>query len=253
MELSLEGKVAVVTGGSKGIGLGIATAYAEAGAQVVIISRKADQLEDAAEQIGHGTTWLAANAGEEDQIEAALNEVLTRHGAIDVMVNNAAANPYAGPVVDVDLGRWDKTFKVNVRGPLYWSQVAWRLWMQEHGGSIVNISSVGGFTTNVQLGVYDITKGALIHLTQQLAAEMGPSVRVNCVAPGLIKTDFAKILWEGERGAEVAESYPMKRLGEPHDIAAAALFLASDQSTWITGQTIVVDGGGLISFSASAE
>ncbi len=249
MELRLDGKVAVVTGGSKGIGFGIATAMATSGAQVVIVSRKADQLETAAAEIGHGCDWLAANVGEPEQAEAAMAEVLRRHGSIDVLVNNAAANPYAGPTIDVDLSRWNKTLQVNITGPLVWTQLAWNLWMKEHGGAIVNISSVGGLTTNAILGVYDVSKCALIQLTKQLAAELGPKVRVNCVAPGLIKTDFARILWEGPRGGEVAEAYPLKRLGEPTDIAAATLFLASDAASWITGHTIVADGGGLVSFS----
>lgn len=246
MDLRLDSKVAVVTGGSKGIGRGIAQTCAEAGAQVVVVSRKADQLEAAAAEIGHGCDWIAANVGEPDQAQRCLEEVMTRHGAIDVLVNNAAANPYAGPTIDVDLSRWNKTLQVNITAPLVWTQLAWNLWMKEHGGSVVNISSVGGLTTSVILGVYDITKAALIHMTKQLASELGPGVRVNCVAPGLIKTDFAKVLWQGERGGRVAEAYPLKRLGEPEDIAAATLFLASSASSWVTGQTIVCDGGGLI-------
>jgi len=246
MDLRLDNKVVVVTGGSKGIGRGIAKTCAESGGQVVIVSRKADQLEATAKEIGLGVDWIAANVGEPDQAEQCLNEVMKRHGAIDVLVNNAAANPYAGPVIDVDLPRWNKTYQVNVTAPLVWTQLAWNLWMKEHGGSIVNISSVGGFTTSLILGVYDVTKAALIHLTKQLASELGPQTRVNCVAPGLIKTDFARVLWEGKRGATVAEEYPLKRLGEPEDIAAATLFLATDASSWITGQTIVCDGGGLI-------
>lgn len=247
MDMRLENKVAVVTGGSKGIGRAIAQACAESGAQVVIVSRKADQLEAAAKEIGGSCDWIAANVGEPDQSARCLDEVMRRHGAIDVLVNNAAANPYAGPTIDVDLPRWNKTLQVNITAPLVWTQLSWERWMKDHGGSIVNISSVGGLTTSVILGVYDITKAALIHLTKQLASELGPHTRVNCVAPGLIKTDFARVLWEGKRGAEVAEAYPLKRLGEPEDIAAATVFLASDASSWITGQTIVCDGGGLIS------
>src|SRR5688500_16581484 len=158
MDLRLDSKVAVVTGGSKGIGRGIALTCAEAGAQVVVVSRKADQLEAAAAEIGHGCDWIAANVGEPDQAQRCLEEVMTRHGAIDVLVNNAAANPYAGPTIDVDLSRWNKTLQVNITAPLVWTQLAWNLWMKQHGGSVVNISSVGGLTTSVILGVYDITK-----------------------------------------------------------------------------------------------
>ncbi len=247
MDLRLDNKVVVVTGGSKGIGRGIAQLAADSGGQVVIVSRKADQLEAAAKEIGHGCDWIAANVGEPDQAERCLQEVMHRHGAIDVLVNNAAANPYAGPTIDVDLARWNKTLQVNITAPLVWTQLAWNLWMKEHGGSIINISSVGGFTTSLILGVYDVTKAALVHLTKQLASELGPHTRVNCVAPGLIKTDFARVLWEGKRGATVAQEYPLKRLGEPQDIAAATIFLATDASSWITGQTIICDGGGLIS------
>lgn len=248
MELTLANKVAVVTGGSKGIGLATAHAFAQAGAQVVISARKADQLADAAAEVGHGCGSFVANAGEADQSEALMRHVMDTYGAIDVLVNNAAANPYAGPMIDVDLSRWNKTMQVNMAGPLVLTQLAWNLWMKEHGGSIVNVSSVGGLTTNAILGVYDVSKCALIQMTKQFAAELGPRVRVNCVAPGLIKTDFARILWEGEKGAEVAETYPLKRLGETEDVAAAVLYLASDAAGWVTGQTIVLDGGGLIKF-----
>ncbi|MFN0092851.1 MAG: SDR family oxidoreductase [Acidimicrobiales bacterium] len=249
MELRLDGKVALVTGGSKGIGKGIARSCADAGAQVVIVSRKAEQLEQAAAEIGGGCDWFPANVGEADQAEATIDAVLDRHGRLDVLVNNAAANPYAGPLIDADLGRWDKTFQVNIRAPFVWTQLAWRKWMQEHGGSVVMVSSVAGFRSDIQLGVYGVTKAALVKLTQQLAPELGPQVRVNCVAPGLIKTDFARILWEGERGKLVAERYPLKRLGEPEDVAAAALFFASDASSWITGQALILDGGGTLAFN----
>jgi NAD(P)-dependent dehydrogenase (short-subunit alcohol dehydrogenase family) len=165
-------------------------------------------------------------------------------------VNNAATNPYAGPTIDVNLSAWEKTLQVNLTAPLFWTQLAWQRWMKQHGGAVINISSVGGLSTNPILGVYDVTKAALIHLTKQLAAELGPKVRVNAIAPGLIKTDFARVLWEKGRGDQVAQAYPLKRLGEPEDVAAAALYLACDASSgWITGNTIVLDGGGLISFA----
>ncbi|MEO1062367.1 MAG: SDR family oxidoreductase [Actinomycetota bacterium] len=245
---SLEGKVAVVTGGSRGIGKAIAAAYAEAGARVMITSRKADVCEEAAAEIGHGCEWIAGNAGHPEVIEEVLDGTIDRLGGLDILVNNAGANPYAGPTIDVDLPRWDKTFQVNVTAPMFWTQAAWRKRMSEHGGVVVNISSVGGLATSPILGVYDVTKAALIHLTKQLAAELGPKVRVNAIAPGLIKTDFARVLWEGERGDEVAQSYPLGRLGEVEDIAAAALYLAADSGSWMTGQTMVLDGGGLVAF-----
>jgi len=244
----LDGRVAIVTGGSRGIGLGIAKALAAAGARVMITARKADALEAATREIDGDVAWRAGHAGRPEDIEACVEATLDRFGRIDILVNNAATNPYAGPTIDVDLPRWDKTFATNVRGPLVWCQTVWRKSMRAHGGSIINISSVGGLSTNPILGVYDVTKAALLHLTRQLAAELAPGVRVNAIAPGLVKTDFARVLWEGDRGDEVAKSYPLRRLGEVEDIAAGALFLAAESSSWMTGQTLVFDGGGLISF-----
>ena len=255
MDLRLDGKVALVTGGSKGIGREIATAYAQSGAKVMITSRKADACELAASEIGNGCEWFASNVGYEDQVESLVDHTLDTFGAIDILVNNAGANPYAGPTINVDVPRWNKTIQVNMTAPLVLTQLCWNKYMKESMGgcSIINISSVGGLTTHEQLGVYDVAKAGLIHLTKQLAAELGPKVRVNCIAPGLIKTDFAKILWDGERGAEVAASYPMGRLGETSDIAGCATWLAAETGSWITGQTIVMDGGGLIAFKKDTE
>ena len=253
MELRLDGKVALVTGGSRGIGKAIAHTFAEAGARVMIVSRKAEALEEAAAEIGHGCRWMVANAGDDAQAEAAVSATMSELGGVDILVNNAAANPYAGPMIDVDRPRWDKTLLVNVTAPLVWTQLAWQAWMRDHGGVVLNISSVGGLSTSPVLGVYDLTKSALIQMTRQLGAELGPGVRVNAICPGLVKTDFARMLWEGERGDERARQYPLGRLGEPDDIAAAALFLASDAGSWMTGQHIVLDGGGLVAFKAWDE
>ncbi|MBM4334609.1 MAG: SDR family oxidoreductase [Deltaproteobacteria bacterium] len=249
MALRLDGKVALITGGSRGIGKGIATAFARAGAQVMITSRKAEGCEAAAKEIGPSAHWETSNIGRPEDAERVIGATLDRLGRLDILVNNAATNPYAGPTIDVDLPRWEKTLQVNLTAPLFWTQLAWRRFMRENGGAIVNISSVGGLATNPILGVYDVSKAALIHLTKQLAAELGPRVRVNAIAPGLIRTDFARALWEGGRGDQVAKAYPLKRLGEPEDVAAAALYLADDASSgWVTGHTIVLDGGGLIGF-----
>jgi NAD(P)-dependent dehydrogenase (short-subunit alcohol dehydrogenase family) len=249
MEFRLDGKVALVTGGSRGIGKGIARAFAQAGAQVMICSRKAEACEQAAKEIGPGAHWEAGNISRPEDAERVIGATLERLGRLDLLVNNAASNPYAGPTIDVDLARFEKTLQANITAPLVWTQLAWRRVMKEQGGGIINISSVGGLGTNAILGVYDVTKAALIHLTKQLAAELGPRVRVNAIAPGLIKTDFARVLWEKGRGEQVAQAYPLRRLGEPEDVAAAALYLACDAASgWVTGHTLVLDGGGLIAF-----
>jgi NAD(P)-dependent dehydrogenase (short-subunit alcohol dehydrogenase family) len=245
MDLRLDGKTALVTGGSRGIGLAIARAMGESGARVMISSRKPDALEEAAATIKGDVAWFAANAGDPEATEACVAATMERFGAVDILVNNAATNPYAGPIIDIGIPAADKTVQVNQRGVLLWSQAAWRAWMSEHGGSIINISSTGGMSADGVIGYYDVTKAAVLHLTRQLAFELGPHVRANAIAPGLVKTDFARMLWEGESGEYVAKRLPLKRLGEPEDIAGAAVFLASDAASWITGTTIVVDGGSL--------
>src|SRR5688572_10625579 len=250
MDASLEGKVAIVTGGSRGIGKGIAAALASAGAQVMITSRNADSCKAAADEIGAAAHVEPGHVGRPEDAERVIAATLARLGRVDILVNNAATNPYAGPTIDCDTSRWNKTIDTNLTAPLVWTQLAWRAWMMEHGGSVINISSVGGLATNPILGVYDVTKAALLHLTRQLAAELAPKVRVNAIAPGLIKTDFAHALWADGRGEQVARMYPLKRLGEPHDIAQAAVFLADDvRSGWMTGNTMVIDGGGLVAFT----
>jgi NAD(P)-dependent dehydrogenase (short-subunit alcohol dehydrogenase family) len=245
MEISLRSKVALVTGASKGIGRAIAAGFAEAGAKVMLSSRKQDQLEQAAADIvpgGDGETAVyAANAGDLDAAAACVEATIERFGGLDILVNNAATNPHFGAILDVDQGRYDKTFDVNVRGPVFWSQQAWQRSFRERPGVIINIASVGGLRAEYGLGVYNVTKAALIHLTRQLAAELGPT-RVVGIAPGLIKTDFSSLLVENFGDALVA-TMPTKRLGEPEDVANLAVFLASDKASWITGETYVVDGG----------
>ena len=245
MELRLDGKSALVTGASKGIGLAIATAMAEAGARVMISSRKQDALEKAAAGIDGEVEVFAANAGEPDQAEACVAATVERLGALDILVNNAGINPYFGRAIDIDLPRYDKTFRVNVRGALVWTQLAWRSWMNEHGGCVINVSSTGGLRYGGMIGIYDTTKAALIHLTRHLAVELAPTVRVNAIAPGLVKTDFAKALYESGEEA-VAAMMPLKRLGVPQDIGPAAVYLASDAASWVTGHVMVLDGGLLV-------
>lgn len=242
MEISLGGKVALVTGASKGIGKAIAAGLASSGARVMLSSRKLDQLEGAAAEMDGETAVFAANAGDPAAAEACVDATIERFGAVDILVNNAATNPYYGATLDVDEARFDKTFQVNVKGPLFWSHQVWEKSMKARPGVIVNIASVGGLRAEFGLGVYNVTKAALIHLTRQLAQELAPGVRVNAIAPAVVKTDFAKALYDG-REEQVAATYPMKRLGRPADTSKLAAFLLSDEASWITGETVVVDGG----------
>ena len=245
MQIDLDGRVALVTGASRGIGQAIAAQLAASGAKVMLSSRKQDALDEAAATMTGEVATFAANAGDPEQAEACVTATIERFGKVDILVNNAATNPYMGPAIAIDLPRYDKTFEVNLRGPLVWTQLAHRLSMAEHGGSVINIASIGGLSVESSIGVYNTTKAGIIYLTKTLAAELGPAVRVNAIAPGLVKTDFARALWE-EHEEALARRLPTRRLGVPEDIAGTALFLASDLATWITGQTIVVDGGALV-------
>ena len=230
-----------MTGASRGIGRAIAKAMGESGAKVMLSSRKQDQLEAAAADIDGETAVFAANAGAVEAGRACVAATIERFGALDILVNNAATNPYYGPTLGVDEARYDKTWQVNLRGPLFWCQAAYDAAFKEHPGVIVNIASVGGLRAEGALGVYNLTKAALIHLTRQLASEIGPT-RVVGIAPGLVQTDFAKVLVENY-GEQLARRMPTRRLGQPEDIANLALFLASDLASWITGDTFVIDGG----------
>ena len=241
MEISLRGKTAIVTGASRGIGKAIAKSFVDAGAQVMLTSRKLDALQAAAKEIDGETDVFAANAGEIDQAQACIDATIKRFGKIDILVNNAATNPYYGETLGVDSARFDKTFQVNLKGPLFWSQAVWNASMQKNPGVILNIASVGGLRAEQGLGVYNLTKAAVIHLTSQLACELGKT-RVVGIAPGLVKTLFASVLIENV-GDKLASALPTKRLGEPQDIANLALFLCSDLASWITGETYVIDGG----------
>jgi NAD(P)-dependent dehydrogenase (short-subunit alcohol dehydrogenase family) len=251
MELRLDGKTALVTGASRGIGQAIALAFSAAGASVMISSRKADALAQAASEISSANgsragevDWQVANAGDPEQAALCMAATVGRFGSVDILVNNAATNPYYGPIIDLDTARADKTVRVNQSGYLEWSQAAWRSGMADHGGVILNLASIGGLSVEGGIGWYNVTKAAVIHLTSQLAGELGPKVRVNAVAPGLVKTEFARALWE-PAGDAIARRLPLRRLGEADDIANAALFLCSDAASWITGNTMVVDGGAL--------
>lgn len=245
----LDGRTAVITGGSRGIGLAIARAFRAAGANVVIASRKADGLAAARDELlrtesAGGVHAVVANAGEPEQAQRCVDETMERFGRVDVLVNNAATNPYHGDLIDLDLPRAEKTVRVNQYGMIAWTRCAWKASMAEHGGTVVNIASVGGLIVDPHIGYYNATKAAMIHMTRQLAYELGPKARVNAIAPGLIKTELARAVWEAREPILTAK-LPLRRLGTPEDVAAAALFLASDLSSWITGHTLVIDGGAL--------
>ena len=245
MQIQFHRKVALVTGASRGIGEEIAFELLESGARgVAVTSRRADNLEAVAQRLGNSPELLTieAKADDDQAAAAAVAAVVERFGSCDILVNNAGTNPSAGPLVDVDLGAVDKTWAVNQRAPLVWSREAWRQWMKEAGGSIVNVASVGGLQPGSALGAYNVSKAALIHLTRQLAFEMAPNVRVNAVAPSVVRTRLSAMLWDGIE-EHTASLHPLKRIGEPEDVAAAVAFLASDQASWITGVVLPVDGG----------
>ena len=247
----LTGRAAVVTGASRGIGRGIAEALVAEGARVMISSRRGSSLARVAEEIGAAAgdgdrvAWFEANAGDQEAALACVEATVARFGSVDILVNNAATNPYFGPMIDIDVSRAMKTVGVNAVGPLMWVQSAWRCGMRDTGGSVINVASIGGYTVEPNIGFYNVTKAALLHLTRQLAAELAPRVRVNGIAPGLVKTDMSRALWDGREDA-IAAGLPLGRLGTVGDIASAAVFLASEQSAWITGHTIVVDGGSMV-------
>lgn len=207
-------------------------------------------MEEAAGAIEAQTTaaevaWVAANAGDPEAPATIIATVMERFGGVDIVVNNAATNPYFGPALDIDDARWQKTFDVNLKGAHALVREAWRASMSTQGGAVVNVASVGGLSVEPGIGVYNVTKAALMHLTRTLAAELGPMVRVNAVAPGLVRTDMARGLWE-EHGEAFARRLPLRRLGEPEDIARAIVFLVSDLSSWMTGATLVIDGGAVM-------
>jgi NAD(P)-dependent dehydrogenase (short-subunit alcohol dehydrogenase family) len=245
----LSGRVALVTGASRGIGSAIAEILAEHGAQVVLSSRKQADLDTEADRINalypEKAVAMAAHAGKPEDLERLVRQVMERFSRIDILINNAATNPYFGPVLGAELSAWDKTFEVNLRGIFVLTQQVYRVSMEAHGGAIVNIASIGGIRPGIGLGVYNVSKAAVIMLTRQLARELGGQVRVNAVAPGLVKTRFAEALWGNQEILDrVLAQNPMGRIGVPSEVAAAVLFLASDAASYVNGEVLVVDGGG---------
>lgn len=240
----IAGKVAIVTGASRGIGLGIAQRLVDEGARVCLTARKPEALEEAVASLG-GAEHAIAVAGKADDPEHredAVRRTIETFGSLDLLVNNAGINPVLSSLIDLDLGAARKIVEVNALGALAWAQAAHRAWMGEHGGAIVNISSVSGVKPAPGIAMYGASKAMMISLTESLAVELGPTVRVNAVAPAVVKTQFAGPLYEG-REDEVAATYPLKRLGVPEDIASAVTFLLSDEASWVTGQTLTLDGG----------
>lgn len=246
------GKTAIVTGASRGIGLGIAQRLVAEGARVVITARQKDALDEAVDSLG-GPAHALGVAGKADDAEHqddVVRQAIQTFGSIDFLVNNTGINPTYGPLVDIDLGAARKIVEVNCIAAVSWVQKAYAAWMREHGGAIVNVSSVSSIRTAPNIGFYGATKAMLNSLTELLAVELGPNIRVNGVAPAVVKTKFATALYEG-REDETSRVYPLKRLGEPQDIGGGVAFLLSDDAAWLTGQTVVIDGG--VTLTAGAE
>jgi NAD(P)-dependent dehydrogenase (short-subunit alcohol dehydrogenase family) len=240
----LNNDVALVTGASRGIGHAAARCLADLGANVVLTARTQDAADAAAEEIS-GAVGFAAHAADEDAARRCVDFTLERFGRLDILVNNAATNAAYGPLVDQRYEAFRKTIDLNVWAPIMWSSLAARAWMSEHRGAIVNIASLGGLATEPNLGIYNASKAALIHLTKQSAVELSPTVRVNAVAPGVVRTKLSEVLWR-EHEQALTDSLPLGRIGEPEDVGWAIAFLASDAAAWITGHTLVIDGGAIL-------
>jgi 3-oxoacyl-[acyl-carrier protein] reductase len=250
--LSLAGRTVLVTGGTRGIGRAIAEACAAAGAAVAVVARKRAELDETAAalaSLGAPVATIEGSVGDPAVADAAVATTVAELGACDVVVNNAAINPVFSPLMEADLGAVAKVLDANVVAPLRFTRAAWHAWMREHGGVVLNVVSVGGLRPGPFIGAYNVSKAALAHLTRQLAQELAPGVRVNAVAPALVKTDMARALWEPNEEA-MARAHPLGRLGTPDDVAAAALYLVSDAAAWVTGEVLVVDGGSCVSARA---
>lgn len=246
--LDLHGKVAIITGASRGIGEAIATTYAQAGAAVVLTSRKIENVAPVAEQIraaGGRSIAVAAHAGQQDQIERVVERTLAEFGRVDIAVNNAGTNPHFGPILTADGSHWDKIFEVNVKGYFFTAKAVAPIMKQQGGGKIINVASIAGINPGPMMGVYSTSKAAVIMLTKVLAAELGPdNIQVNCIAPGFIKTKFSAALWTNPQLKAMLEKLtPAGRIAESEEVTGAALYLASDMSSFTTGAVFVVDGG----------
>jgi NAD(P)-dependent dehydrogenase (short-subunit alcohol dehydrogenase family) len=244
----MTGKVALITGATKGIGRAIAFAMADAGAKIVVSSRDAERCAEAEQAIkdaGGEATNFPCNISHHDQLQALVDHAMETYGRIDTLVCNAAVNPYYGPMSGISVEAYDKTMNSNVRSNLWLCNMVLPQMAERKDGSVIIISSIAGLAGDKMLGIYALSKAADYQLARNLAVEWGEhNIRANCIAPGLVKTDFAKALWEDpERNAEAVKRYPLGRLGEPDDIAGAAVFLAARAGAWVSGQTFVIDGG----------
>ena len=248
MTTDLSGRTAIITGASRGIGLAIAQRLAEAGANVVLTSRDQESADAAAAQVNGNALGMAAHVAEDDAARRCIETTLERFGSIDILVNNAGTNPAFGPLIDQDHARFAKIFDINLWGPLLWTSLAVRAGLGErdgHSGVVLNTASIGGMSFAPLMGMYNATKAALIHVTKQLALELSPGVRVNAICPGVVRTKMAEVLWKDHEQA-LSTTTPLGRIGEPVDVAQAAVFLVSDAASWITGQTLVIDGGQIL-------
>jgi NAD(P)-dependent dehydrogenase (short-subunit alcohol dehydrogenase family) len=248
--IGLQGKVAIVTGASRGIGEAIARAFVAEGAKVVIAARKPDGLQNVAASIGEHAHAVTAHTGKEEDCENLVSAAIAKFGKVDILVNNAAANPYFGPMLGIEMPAWDKTFEVNVKGYFYMTRaVVKHLAGRSAPGSIIHIASVAGLLGSPLQGVYGMTKAAILSMTKTLAVELsGSKIRVNAIAPGFVQTKFAGAVLENpELLAKVNERTPLGRPGIPEEIAGGAVYLASDASSYLTGHTLVIDGGMTVS------
>lgn len=250
-DFQIQGKVAIVTGASRGIGRAIAHGLSEAGAKVVLSSRKLEDLQKVAEEIrrkGGDAFPIAAHNGKVADLENLAKKTVEHYGTIDILVNNAATNPVFGPIIQVEESAWDKIMEVNVRGAFFLSRSVAQVMGEKGGGVIVNIASSAGLRPMPFLGAYSVSKAGVIMLTKVLAVEWaGLKIRVNAVAPGIIETRFSEALWKNETILEeVQKRQPIPRVGQPEEIASAVLFLASPASSYMTGEVMVIDGGGIL-------
>ncbi|MEV6329333.1 SDR family oxidoreductase [Streptomyces sp. NPDC051909] len=239
-----EGKTAIVTGASRGIGLAIAERLVSEGARVVITGRTKETLDQAVAGLGGPAHALGVPGKADDLAHQAdtVRRAIEAYGSVDLLVNNTGINPVYGPMIELDLAAARKIVEINCLAALSWTQQVHGAWMKEHGGAVVNVSSVSGVQPAPMIGMYGASKAMLISMTELLAVELGPDIRVNAIAPAVVRTKFATALYEG-REEKLASRYPLKRLGEPEDIGGVVAFLLSDDAAWLTGQTVVVDGG----------